>query len=234
MTTQPTGQEPIKTEAAPAAAATPPTSEATPPAASTSASTEAAAPSGTDLGAEEPAGDATGTDLGAEDEPADAAKPNEFHGFPETGTYGDFTLPDGMAADPDLAAEFTPIAKELNLSQKGAQRLVELKAKDVQLQLKRWGNHLGELKAQAQKDPVIGGANYKPAVDAGRAVITKFGTPGFRKMLNDYGVGAHPEMIHFLAKVHSATSESPILPDGGGTGVTAQKPLHEILYKDMK
>jgi hypothetical protein len=137
-----------------------------------------------------------------------------------------------MAIDEDLASEFKPIAKELNLNQKGAQKLVDLKAKDVQNQLKRWGDHLVELKTTAQADPEIGGANYDKAVQTAKGAIAKFGTPGFRKMLNDYGVGAHPEMIRFMRKVGLAMGEAPALETGGNGGVTTQKPLHEILYKD--
>lgn len=133
--------------------------------------------------------------------------------------------------DADLLAEATPVAKELNLSAKGLQKLADLKAKDVQLSLKRWGDHLVELKTTAQADPEIGGAKYAPAVASAKQAITKFGTPGFRKMLNDYGVGAHPEMIRMLSKVAKATGETPTLEHGGGAGVVT-KPLHDILYKD--
>lgn len=133
--------------------------------------------------------------------------------------------------DAELLAEATPVAKELNLSAKGLQKLADLKAKDVKLSLERWGNHLGELKTQAQADPEIGGSKYQPAVAAARQAITKFGTPAFRKMLNDYGVGAHPEMIRMLSKVAKVTGETPTLEHGGGAGAT-ELPLHEILYKD--
>lgn len=200
-----------------------------------SASTDLPAePTTTDLGDEEkPEGSVT--DLGAEDKEAETKTPAgaEFHGAPEAeADYEPFTAPDGMTIDEGLAAAFKPIAKELNLNQKGAQKLVDLKAKDVQAQTKRWGDHLVELKTIAQADPEIGGAEYPKAVSIAKAAITKFGTPGFRKMLNDYGVGAHPEMIRFMRKVGLTMGETPALENGGNAGVTANRPLHEILYKE--
>lgn len=147
------------------------------------------------------------------------------------GEYEDFQLPDGAVADEVLAAEFRPFAKELGLSQKGAQKLVDFKAKLDQRQLEIWHGHLQELKTQAQAHPEIGGAKYAEAVGLGRQVIAKFGTPGLRKVMNDYGVGAHPEMIAFMARIGRAVGETPALKNGDSAG-NGQKPLHEILYKD--
>ena len=222
-----------------------PTTEAPPtsPTPSDSAATQAA-PSTTDLGTDDakPHGKAndTGglsTDLGAEpEEPKESEAPAppwaEFHGAPPEGEDYAITAPDGYAVDDALKAEFVPVARELNLSAKGAQRLVDLKAKDIQLQTERWGAHLTELRGLAQSDPEIGGAKYDESVAAGRRVISKFGTPGLRKVMNDYGVGAHPEMIRFMRKVDAAMGEPSTLPSGEGPGVVTEKPLHEILYKD--
>lgn len=182
-------------------------------------SEEAESPQGTDLGAEE-----------ASDDPASPPPYAEYHGAPE-GEYEDFVLPDGAVADEALAAEFRPFAKELGLSQKGAQRLVEFKTKLDQHQLRQWQDHLKELRTQAQAHPEIGGARYNEAVAIGRSVIAKFGTPGLRQMMNAYGVGAHPEMIAFMARIGRAVGETPALGNGDGAG-GGQKPLHEILYKD--
>jgi len=185
------------------------------------------------LGSEEPA-KIEGTDLGAEPEAdADAGEVPpyaEYHGVPE-GEYEDFQLPDGAVADEALAAEFRPFAKELGLSQKGAQRLVDFKAKLDQRQLEVWHDHLQNLRGQAQAHPEIGGGKYNEAVGLGRQVIAKFGTPGLRKMMNDYGVGAHPEMIAFMARIGRTVGETPALGNGDSAGA-GQKPLHEILYKD--
>lgn len=210
-------------------------------------------PAQTDLGSEEPTSQAPAqqqgqtqtnngiaTDLGSDDtdpaaqengEKKEEAKAPEFFGTPENGEYADFLLPDGAQADEALKAEFLPVAKELGLNQAGAQKLVDFKAKLDQHAIQNWGNHVNELKVTAMADPEIGGGNYQPAITAGKQAISRFGNPEFRKMLNHYGVGAHPEMIRFLAKVGQATGETTIPPSGGATTV-AEKPLHELMYKD--
>lgn len=134
--------------------------------------------------------------------------------------------------DDELFAEAKPFARELNLSPKGLQKLVDLKAKDLALAQRRWGDHLVKLKSDAEKDTEIGGVRYTPAVAAAKRAISKFGTPAFRKMCDDYGVGAHPEMIRLLSRVAAATGETPSLGNGDGPGAVQDKPLHEILYKD--
>jgi hypothetical protein len=241
--------------AAPPAPASTPTPAAQTPAAAPAAQTPEAlaaaelakktpatsALSGTDLGTDEKKNEPAapgGTDLGSDDtqelnadgtpKAKEAPAQNEFHGFPESGEF-ELTVPDGFVADDTLKGEFAPIAKELDLSGKGIQKLVDLKAKMDQQAVSRWGDHLVSLKAEAQKDPEIGGAKYSEAVQLAKQTIGKFGTPAFRKMLNDYGVGAHPEMIRYMSNVARATGETPVLDGGAGPGVV-QKPLHDILY----
>lgn len=243
----PAAGSPPATPASGTPAASPAPATATPGAtgASPTPETPSASSASTDLGAgatgtteQKPAADASVTDLGADDTETNpdgtpkAKEPvqNEFHGFPENGEF-EVTVPDGFQADPVLKEEFAPIAKELDLSPKGVQKLVDLKAKMDKQAVQKWGEHLVELKTQAKADPEIGGAKYDPAVAAARGVIGKYGTPAFRKMLNDYGVGAHPEMIRFMSKVAKATGETPVLDGGAGSGVV-NKPLHELLYKD--
>lgn len=219
-------------------------------AAATTTSTQEASAS-TDLADDSSQETSEGTDLGTEDTPVElnpdgtpkekAAEPPAFFGLPENGTYADFTLPDGATADPVLQESFTGLAKELGLNQEGAQKLVDYKSQLDQHQVKLWGNHLNDLKVSAKADPVIGGANYPAAVTAGKAAISKFmsapasaeGQPteaqAFRKMLNDYGVGAHPLMIRFMSRVGAAMGETPALGNGGNASVI-DKPLHELMY----
>lgn len=205
----------------------------------TPASTPSASAS-TDLGSETPSGDtpAVGatTDLGSEDEAAAAAQAAEpppyakYHAPPEDGVYADPVLPDGAVANPELKAKFLPVVAELGLSQEGMQKLVDFKSEIDQEQIKVWSDHLGELRTQAKADPEIGGNKYDASIAAGKAAISKFGTPGLRSVLNHYGVGAHPEMIRFMARVGAAMGETPALNGEGSAPQGSTRPLHEVLY----
>ena len=164
------------------------------------------------------------------DEPEDPFK--EFRGPPDSGEYEDYVLPDGAVADPSLKAEFDPLVKELGLSQKGAQKLVEFKSKLDQAQLKLWNDHLNELGKKAKADPEIGGVHYNDSMNAGRRVITQFGSDAFRNMLRETGVARHPEMIRFLVNIAKRTGETPALGEGGGA--VNEKPLHELMFGSTK
>lgn len=192
----------------------------------------------TDLGNEEAAAATAGatTDLGADDEVKEEGEAAEdpykdFRGPPENGSYADFTLPDGAVADEELKNEFVPLVTELGLSQAGAQKLVDFKTKLDAAHVKRWGDHLNELREAAKNDPEIGKAKYTENLSIAKKAIAKFGGPGLRDVLNKYGVGAHAEMIRAWAKVGRAMGETPGLDNGGGSG-TVQKPLHELMYGD--
>lgn len=221
-------------ESQPAAAA-PGTTTETP---STSSETPSTSGS-TDLGNEETPPSATAgdtTDLGSDDSEEEAGKTAEdpykdFRGPPENGSYADFTLPDGAVADEELKNEFVPIVAELGLSQAGAQKLVDFKAKLDAVQVKRWGDHLTELRTAAQNDPEIGKAKYTENLSIAKKAIAKFGGPALRDVLNKYGVGAHAEMIRTFAKIGRAMGETPGLDNGGGSGAV-EKPLHELMYGD--
>ena len=153
----------------------------------------------------------------------------QFRGVPETGEYGDYTMPDGAVADPALKAEFDPIVKELGLSQVGAQKLVDFKAKLDAAQLRLWNDYQQGLVTAAKRDPEIGGSRYSESLNVGRSVVSKFGTPEFKEMLRNAGIANHPEMIRFLAKVGKSTGETPALGEGGGA-VSEKKPLYELMY----
>lgn len=180
---------------------------------------------GAESPADKPAEDLTSDAEGDKEEDT----PNPYHGAPET-DYEEFTLPDGYAADEKLAGEFKPLAKELGLSQAGAQKLVEFKAKLDERALERWNEHREQLREQAKADPELG-KDYQGSIATARSAIKEFGTPEFRKMLDDYGVGSHPEMIRFCQRVGLAVGETPATTDNAG-GASGPVPLYERMYKD--
>lgn len=145
----------------------------------------------------------------------------ELRGAPEK--YEAFVLPQEYTADEVATKEFGDLAKDLDLSQAGAQKLVDLHLKGLKSLSEglygQWKDLKEGWRKEARADKEIGGSNYGPAVERGKAALRQFGTPGLFKLLAEYGIGDHPEMIRFASKVGAALGEDTI-----ETGGTADKP----------
>lgn len=179
---------------------------------------------------------AAGTLPGQEQAGSEADEPV---GAPES--YEDFTTPEGVAAmDGDVLAEFKEVAKELNLSQKQAQAFLDRmmpmgqKRTEAMMQQAR-----ADWETQSRADAEFGGVKLESSLAAAAKARDSFGTPELRQLLNESGLGNHPEVIRLFVRVGKAISEDKVVV--GGSGVQAPKtgPVSEadraaILYPNMK
>jgi len=156
-------------------------------------------------------------------------------GAPEE--YTDFSIPDGMELDPDALKSFTPIARELNLTQAQAQQLVDVYA----AQLTALQSAQAEAVAEVRKgwvegiktDTEIGGSALAENVGLAVKALDRFGTPELRKALEESGLGDHPEMVRVFYRIGKAIAEDTI--DGGqDTPAGSEQKSHaQILYPDQ-
>lgn len=146
-------------------------------------------------------------DKKAAEDKAKGVKDDKAVGAPDK--YEDFTLPEGMASDPETTEKFKATAKSLNLSQKQAQELVDLqtglaaKANTIALEgmKQAWTATATKWVSEAKADPEIGGAKYDQTIADSKAFIKAFNpSPAFQKMLIDTGVGNHPEFMRLTSK----------------------------------
>lgn len=147
-------------------------------------------------------------------------------------TYADFALPEGMELDTQLLEQASPLFRELGLNQEQAQKLVDLQAAHVQASQQGQAEAFNQLKLdwqeQSKNDNEIGGDKFEQSVSDAREALGKFGTPELTKLLNDFGIGNHPEMIRFMAKVGTLTKED--VPGGGSPASNSEKDRVSILY----
>ena len=193
---------------------------------------------GTLLG-EAAAGDGASDDKSGEGEGAAGAKEGEegedgssveVLGAPEK--Y-ELTVPEDMAAagvtfDAEAFAEVEPVLRELNLSNDAAQALVTAYAGKVLPLLEkrageRWDTTGAEMRRawaeEAKADPDIGGAKFDETKALARATFTRFGVKAdgpFLKLLEESGLGSHPDMLRFVANVGRLTGEATTDSGGGG------------------
>ncbi|WP_448675860.1 hypothetical protein MOQ67_05335 [Pseudomonas sp. LY-1] len=140
-------------------------------------------------------------------------------GAPEA--YEDFKLPEGMEMDADVLGEFKGLAKELNIPQDKAQKLIDFQ---TQLASKQAEQYQAAVTKQAQdwaasikNDPEVGGDNYDKSVASAIKVIQSFGDPALTELLNTSGLGNHPALFKFCHRISSAISEDKFVMPGSQT-----------------
>lgn len=183
--------------------------------------TQATTPPATD----DAAAKATAEAKAAEEAKAAAAQ----QGAPEK--YEAFTLPDGFDAKPEQMEAFGTLARELNLSQANAQKLVTAHTQAFQnfkeSQENAYATQIKAWREASAADKEFGGAS----VDANAAIAIKalqqFGTPELTKYLHETGLGNHPEIVRAFYRVGKALGEDGHIQGG----VTAKaKDDRELFY----
>lgn len=150
-------------------------------------------------------------------------------------TYEDFTVPEGMELDAEMVEKFTPIAKELGLTQEGAQKLVDLFNEKVadfgSSQAQNWERVQTEWQTAAKADKEYGGQAFKENVGYAHKALEQFGTPELREALDLTGVGNHPEFIRAFVKIGKAISEDKIRTGSNPAG--APRDQSKVMFPDM-
>lgn len=133
----------------------------------------------------------------------------------------EFKLPEGVTLDAERAEEFSTVAKGLGLTQEQAQKLVDLDVKRSADQVaahaetvKGWTNEL-----KADKD--YGGDKLPATLASCKQVMDTFATPALREYLDATGLGNHPELVRFAAKIGKGLSEDTFVK--GGTTTTGAR-----------
>ena len=165
------------------------------------------------------------------DPPTDGEKPT---GAPES--YADFTLPEGLSLDAEALAEFAPFAKELNLPQEQAQKIVEMGGKLVQKtidgMMSAHRERVGTWLKEAEADPEIG-ADIKLGAESATLRAFNTVTQGDEKakaMVEELGIGNHPEFLRIFFKISQQMREDTfVVPGSGGKGSPA-----ETMYPTMR
>lgn len=151
-------------------------------------------------------------------------------------TYADFAMPDGVTVDSALLNEATPLFKELGLNQEQAQKLVDFQAKQAQASsqsnVDAFNQLMNDWQEQSRNDKEFGGDKFEENVGIARSAIDKFGTPELKQLLEEHGVGNHPEVIRFMINVGKLTSED--VPGGSNTPPTGAQDRASLLYPNDK
>lgn len=165
-------------------------------------------------------------------QPSKDGKPEEkkVSGAPEK--YTDFTLPDGLQLSKEMAEAFPAIAKELNLTQEQAQKLVDLQSQSVTRQHEEQQAEFKAIQTEWKNETIQAlGPNYESEMGFAAKVIDRFGTPELRTLFNETGIGNHKEMATMLIKLGKAISEDGFVE---GSNQAGSKGAANVLYPNLK
>jgi hypothetical protein len=146
--------------------------------------------------------------------------------------YAQFTMPEGVTIDPEYLKSLAPALKEAGLTQEAAQTFIEAQAKLFQAQEETRVQAFDQMTQNwlnsAKADKEIGGETFDQNVQAARSALKQFGTPELNGLLQDYGIGNHPEVIRIFTRIGKLLKEDQ---PGNLTAPTHQKlDRADILY----
>lgn len=146
----------------------------------------------------------------AGDAPAESKTPNAPEKY-------EFTAPEGRQFDAEVLSTFSEIAKELDLSQEGAQKVLDKMAPKM---MERQAAQLEAIRTQwadaSKSDAEFGGDKIGENLSVAKKALDSFGTNELRTLLNESGLGNHPEIIRFMYRAGKAISEDRYVGSSSG------------------
>lgn len=209
------------------------TTEGAPPAVDTSTALGGAEADGSETEQQADATDAKA------DESGEADKTEGDDEAPVVPEKYELTVSEGIEIDAAALEAATPVFQELGLTNDQAQKLMPV-AEQFAASIRAQGEAaiLASVQAEraawlneAKADPEIGGAQWDSNLVIAAKALDGLGfTKGsaFRTLLDDSGLGNHPEMIRAFVKVGKAISEDTDFARGGAT--SAPRSDAQIIY----
>ncbi len=128
------------------------------------------------------------------------------------------SAPEGLTLDPVAIELATPVFRELGLSNEQANKLMPVAGQFAQGLLDRHNRQmLGQVQTErkawldsARNDPEIGGQHWTSTIGTAAKALDALGFgkgSAFRTLLDESGLGNHPEMIRAFQRVGKAIGE---------------------------
>ncbi len=135
----------------------------------------------------------------------------------------EFKAVDGKELDSEITDTFSEVARELNLTQDAAQKVLDRMApKMAQRQQAQIDAIRSQWAEASRSDKEFGGDTIDANLAVAKTALDKFGTPELRTLLNESGLGNHPEVIRLLYRAGRAIGEDGYV--GSSAGAARQTP----------
>ena len=138
-------------------------------------------------------------------------------GAPETYEFNRQVADAPNELDPEVVTAFGEVAKDLNLPQEAAQKVLDKVAPVIQA---RQAKAIEEAKAgwanDSQADKEFGGENFDSNLTVAKSALDTFGNDALKSLLAETGFGNHPEIIRFMYRAGQAISEDSYVGNSEG------------------
>jgi hypothetical protein len=145
----------------------------------------------------------------------------------------ELSLPEGVQMDESGIKAFSEFAKDINLTQDAAQAMLAKMAPALQ---SRQNDAMKAAKAgweaESKADAEFGGEKITENVAVAMKALKQFGTPELSKLLNESGLGNHPEIIRAFYRAGKAISEDGTFVNGATSGA-GNKSAAQRMYPNM-
>jgi hypothetical protein len=133
----------------------------------------------------------------------------------------EFKAPEGVQFDDTVIGAFSEVAKELNLPQDQAQKVLDKMAPVIAArQLEQFQAARTEWAEAAKTDKEFGGEKLAENLGTAKKALDALATPELRTLLEESGLGNHPEVIRVFYRAGKAISEDRFV--AGQAGKTNQ------------
>lgn len=148
----------------------------------------------------------------------------------------EFVAPEGMTLDEAAIGKFEPIARELNLTQEQANKLVALHAEQAAEAQKTheaaWTKTQEDWRASVAADKEFGGDTLTTTTRDANLALAKFATPEDIAELQRLGLGNCPPLVKLLARAGKLMAED-VMHKGGTEGAKPITPKEMFPKSNM-
>ena len=160
----------------------------------------------------------------------DIPKPKDAPGAP---SEYEFKPPEGQPIEESVLDAFKTSARELNLTNDGAQSILDSVLPKIQEAAQENLVRIrGEWQEMSKADSEIGGDSFPANVAIANTALDKFCSPEMKSLLIESGFADHPEFVRSYYRIGKAISEDTIL--AGRPGLTAEEDLDDPAVQEQR
>lgn len=136
----------------------------------------------------------------------------------------DFKFDEGRTVDAGILDVYSEVAKELNLTQDAAQKMLSKIAPVIEgQQLQRIEAVKNEWTQASVTDKEFGGDKLQENLQVAEKALSQFGTDQLRALLKQSGLANNPEVIRFMYRAGRQLSEDTVV--NGNKGQRSKGPM---------